>query len=61
VRAVDAASNESGWSEARTFTVGISFEFTGWVLYGTMALIAVAFFFLGLWIGRRRGGGGEFY
>ncbi len=61
VRAVDAASNESNWSDAETFTVGYSFEFTGWVVYTAMALIAVAFFLFGLWVGRRTGGGGDFY
>jgi len=55
VRAVDAASNASDWCYASTFYVGFTFEFTGWVVYVTMALIAVAFFFLGLWLGRRRG------
>ena len=60
VRAVDAASNESAWSEVGTFTVGWSFEFSGWIVYVTMVVIAAAFFFLGLWIGRR-GGGGEYY
>lgn len=59
VRAVDAASNASDWCYASTFYVGFTFEFTGWVVYVTMALIAVAFFFLGLWLGRRRGGGFE--
>jgi len=56
VRAVDAASNESVWSEASTFTVGFSLEITGWLMYVIMAAIAVAFFFLGFWLGRRSGG-----
>ncbi|MCK4368742.1 MAG: IPT/TIG domain-containing protein [Dehalococcoidales bacterium] len=60
VRAVDAASNASDWSYASTFYVGFTFEFTGWVVYVTMALIAVAFFFLGLWLGRRARGGAVF-
>ena len=60
VRAVDAASNASAWSEVETFTVGWSFEFTGWVVWVTMVVVAAVFFFLGLWIGRR-GGGGEYY
>ena len=55
VRAVDGASNASGWTGAASFYVGFTFEFTGWVVYVTMAVIAVAFFFLGLWLGRRRG------
>jgi hypothetical protein len=57
VRAVDAASNASAWSTPSTFTVGWSFEFTGWVVYVAIALAAVLFFFLGLWLGRRSGGG----
>jgi hypothetical protein len=61
VRAVDAASNASGWSEATAFTVGWSFEFAGWVVYVTMAVIAIAFFFIGLAVGRRGGGGGYYY
>jgi hypothetical protein len=61
VRAVDAASNASAWSEPETFTVGWSFEFSGWVVYVTMAVIAVVFLFLGLWIGRRTGGGGDYF
>jgi len=59
VRAVDAASNASAWSYPSTFYVGFIFEFTGWVVYVTMAVIAVGCFFLGLWLGRRRGGGFE--
>jgi hypothetical protein len=61
VRAVDAASNASAWSTSSTFTVGWSFEFTGWVVWVTMGLVAVLFFFLGLWLGRRSFGGGEYY
>ncbi len=60
VRAVDAASNVGDWSDTSTFYVGFAFEFTGWVVYVTMAVIAVAFFFLGWWLGRRRGYGDEF-
>jgi hypothetical protein len=60
VRAVDAASNASAWSAASTFTIGWSFEFTGWVVWVTMAVVAILFFFLGLWLGRR-GGGGEYF
>ena len=53
VRAVDAASNPSAWSEASTFTVGFSFEFTGWVVWVIMAVVALVFFILGVWVGRR--------
>jgi hypothetical protein len=60
VRAIDAASNTSLWSTASAFTVGWSFEFTGWVVWVSIALAAVVFFFLGLWLGRRGGGGGYY-
>ena len=61
VRAVDAASNEGAWSEASTFTVGFSFEFTGWVVWVIMAVIALVFFIIGVWVGKRSGGGGGYY
>lgn len=61
VRAVDAASNASAWSEEGTFTVGWSFEFTGWVVWVTMVVVAAAFFFFGLWIGRRGGGSADYF
>ena len=61
VRAVDAASNASGWSEGSAFTTGWSFAFEGWVVYVTMAVIALVFFFIGLFVGRRSGGGGYYY
>jgi hypothetical protein len=63
IRAVDAASNASGWTGAGTFTVGFSFgfELTGWVLYVVIAVGAVIVFFVGLWVGRRTGGFGEEY
>ena len=60
VRAVDAASNASAWSEPSTFTVGFSFEFTGWVMWVIMGAIAVVFFIFGVWIGKRAGGGGYY-
>jgi hypothetical protein len=61
VRAVDAASNASAWSEPSTFTVGFSFEFTGWVVWVTMVVVAILFFIFGVWVGKRAGGGGGFY
>jgi hypothetical protein len=60
VRAVDAASNASAWSEPVPFTTGWSFAFTGWVVWVTLVVVAIAFFFFGLWVGRRSGGG-DFY
>ncbi|MCJ7425727.1 MAG: manganese efflux pump MntP family protein [Dehalococcoidales bacterium] len=60
VRAVDAASNAGAWSEPSTFTVGFSFEFTGWVVWVIMGAIALVFFIFGVWIGKRSGGGGYY-
>jgi hypothetical protein len=57
VRAVDAASNASAWSEAIPFTVGFSFSFTGWVVWVTLVVVAIVFFIIGLLFGRRAGGG----
>lgn len=61
VRAIDAASNASDWTGAGTFYVGFVFpEIKGWILYTLMGLGGLLLFFLGLWIGRRSGGG-EYY
>jgi len=60
VRAIDAASNVSGWTGAATFSVGFTFpEITGWLMYVIMAAIAVAFFFFGFWLGTRRASIGD--
>jgi len=63
LRAVDAASNASGWTTPGTFYVGFAFgfpELKGWVLYGLIGAGVLLVFFLGLWVGRRRGGGEEY-
>ena len=53
LRAVDAASNASGWSSSRTFYVGFIFpEIKGWVLYGLIGAGTLLLFFLGFWAGR---------
>jgi hypothetical protein len=52
-RAIDAASNASGWTGAGQFTIPKPFDFVGWPLYLTMGVGAVVFFLLGLWLGRR--------
>jgi hypothetical protein len=60
VRAVDAASNASQWTGAGQFKVGFIFNFpglSGWVLYVLIGVGAVVLFFIGLWVGRRSGGG----
>jgi len=62
IRAVDAASNASGWTGAGTFALGFSFDFdlSGWLLYVFMGVGALVLFFVGFWLGRR-GGGGDYY
>jgi hypothetical protein len=60
VRAVDAASNASAWSDPIPFTVGWSFSFTGWVVWVTLVVVAIVFFIIGLLVGRRAGGGGYY-
>jgi hypothetical protein len=60
VRAVDAASNASQWTGTGIFKVGFIFNFpglSGWVLYVLIGVGAVVLFFIGLWVGRRSGGG----
>jgi hypothetical protein len=60
VRAVDAASNASQWTGTGIFKVGFVFNFpglSGWVLYVLIGVGAVVLFFIGLWVGRRSGGG----
>jgi hypothetical protein len=60
VRALDAASNASKWTGAGKFEVGFTFSFpglSGWVLYVLIGVGAVVLFFVGLWVGRRSGGG----
>jgi len=53
VRAIDGASNASGWTGAGTFHVGAVFELTGPILYTLMGLGALLLLFLGIWIGLR--------
>ncbi len=63
IRAVDAASNASGWTGAGIFTVGFIFNFPdigGWLLYLLIGVGALVLFFVGFWLGRR-GGGGDYY
>jgi hypothetical protein len=61
LRAIDAASNASGWSGTGTFYVGFTFPaIEGWVLYGLLGAVALLFFFLGLFVGRRKGGSGYY-
>jgi hypothetical protein len=64
VRAVDAASNASPWTGTGIFTTGFSFSFpglSGWLLYVLIGVGALVLFFVGLLVGRRGGGGGDYY
>jgi hypothetical protein len=64
LRAVDAASNASQWTGTGIFTLGFSFDFldfSGWLLYVLIGIGALLLFFVGFWIGGRRGGGGGYY
>ena len=53
VKAVDGASNESGWTTAGTFDVGFAFELTGWFLYFLYGLGGLLLLFIGFLLGRR--------
>jgi len=54
VRAVDGASNKSGWSGMGAFYVGgFSLSFSKPILYTLIAVGALALFGVGLWVGRR--------
>jgi len=53
VRAIDAASNESGWTGTGSFSVGFAFSLTGWVLYLLMGIGGLLLLGIGYWIGKR--------
>lgn len=53
VKAVDGASNESGWTTAGSFDVGFAFELTGWFLYLLYGLGGLLLLFIGFLLGRR--------
>ncbi len=52
-KAVDAAQNESAWTGANSFNITQGFQFTGWVLWVSVAVGAIILFLLGIWIGRK--------
>jgi hypothetical protein len=52
-KAVDAAQNESAWTGANSFNYTQGFQFTGWILYVTIAVGVILLFLLGIWIGRK--------
>jgi len=53
VKAVDGASNESGWTTAGSFDVGFAFELTGWFLYFLCGLGGLLLLLIGFLLGRR--------
>ncbi len=53
VRAVDAAVNQSKWSDNREFLISPPFSFPKWALYLIIGVAALLLFVIGFWIGRR--------
>ncbi len=53
VRATDAASNTSNWSTPQPFTVGFTFEFSGWVMYTILGLGGLLLLLVGYLLGRK--------
>ncbi len=53
VKAVDGASNESGWTGTGEFYVGSSFALPQWAIYVLFGVGALLFGILGFWLGRR--------
>jgi hypothetical protein len=51
VKAIDGASNEGAWSNARSFTVGSPFP--AWAIWTLVALGAVIIILFAFWLGRR--------
>ncbi len=55
VKAIDGASNESGWSGAGSFAIGFVFAMPDWTKYLLIGLGGLLLFFIGFLIGRRTG------
>jgi hypothetical protein len=53
VKAIDGASNESGWATSQTFTVGLSLP--SWFIHVIYGFAIVLVGLLGFWLGGRRG------
>jgi len=53
VKAIDGASNESGYSGTGTFSVGFAFGMPQWALYALMGLGGFLLLLLSFWLGRR--------
>jgi len=54
VKTIDGASNDSGWSSAKSFYVDFAFELTGWILYTVMGVEGLVFLIMGYLLGRRK-------
>ncbi len=52
VRAVDGASNESGWSTPGSFDIGFVFVIPDWAKYALMGLGGLLLWVLGFWLGK---------
>ena len=53
VKAIDSASNESGWTGIGSFYVGFSFHMPTWLIYTLFGLGALLLGVFGFWLGRR--------
>jgi len=53
VKAVDGASNASGWTTTSSFYVGFIFDLPDWAMYLLYALGGLFLLILGFWLGRR--------
>ncbi len=55
LRAVDGATNESGWTAPGSFYVGFAFKFTGPILYASLGAGALILFLIAYMLGMRQG------
>jgi len=53
VKAIDGASNESGWTDTGSFYVRSRFALSGWAKNALIGLGVAGAVFLGFWLGRR--------
>jgi len=53
VKAIDGATNESGWALSSPFYVGFVFELSGWILYTVIGLGSLLLLAIGYLLGKR--------
>jgi hypothetical protein len=53
VKAVDGADNASGWTSPGAFSVGLTFELTGWILYVLVGIAGLLLLGIGFLLFRR--------